>query len=84
VRIKNAYRATRGTGYARGHTVPDADMGRTTAAQANTYLVSNLEEGTVMKLCVSIAEPSWRRVVRKQLTIPKWEGVPAASSGVIS
>jgi endonuclease G, mitochondrial len=32
----------RGTGYARGHTVPDADMGRSKAAQANTYFLSNM------------------------------------------
>jgi DNA/RNA endonuclease G (NUC1) len=31
-----------GTGYARGHTVPDADMGRSNVAQANTYFLSNM------------------------------------------
>jgi endonuclease G len=32
----------KGTGYARGHTVPDADMGRSKIAQANTYFFSNM------------------------------------------
>jgi endonuclease G len=32
--------------YARGHMVPDADMGRTTGAQANTYFFSNMSPQT--------------------------------------
>jgi DNA/RNA endonuclease G (NUC1) len=36
----------KGTGLARGHTVPDADMGRSTAAQANTYFLSNMSPQT--------------------------------------
>jgi len=31
-----------GSGYARGHTVPNADMGRTKTAQANTYFLTNM------------------------------------------
>ena len=36
----------KGTGYARGHTVPDADMGRSAMAQANTYFLSNMSPQT--------------------------------------
>ena len=36
----------KGTGYARGHTVPDADMGRSKMAQANTYFLSNMSPQT--------------------------------------
>jgi endonuclease G len=36
----------KGTGYARGHTVPDADMGRSKVAQANTYFLSNMSPQT--------------------------------------
>ena len=36
----------KGTGYARGHTVPDADMGRSKIAQANTYFLSNMSPQT--------------------------------------
>jgi len=36
----------KGTGYARGHTVPDADMGRSKRAQANTYFLSNMSPQT--------------------------------------
>jgi endonuclease G len=36
----------KGTGYARGHTVPDADMGRSKRAPANTYFLSNMSPQT--------------------------------------
>jgi len=32
----------KGMGYARGHTVPDAEMGRSKVSQAHTYLFSNM------------------------------------------
>jgi DNA/RNA endonuclease G (NUC1) len=36
----------KGTGYARGHMVPDADMGRSKVAQGNTYFFSNMTPQT--------------------------------------